>query len=82
MRAKIAREIAGLQAQIGERGQRTGQGGSLSRYGRQPQHADQSAVREWKLIQRKSFSWTRVFEDLEQVMPPNLHVVSAASGIE
>jgi len=29
-----------------------------------------------ELIQRKSFSWTRVFEDLEQVMPPNLHVVS------
>jgi type IV pilus assembly protein PilN len=29
-----------------------------------------------ELIQRKSFSWTRVFEDLEQVMPKNLHVVS------
>ncbi len=28
------------------------------------------------LIQRKAFSWTRVFEDLELVMPPNLHVVS------
>jgi type IV pilus assembly protein PilN len=28
------------------------------------------------LIQRKAFSWTRVFEDLEPVMPPNLHVVS------
>jgi type IV pilus assembly protein PilN len=28
------------------------------------------------LIQRKSFSWTRVFEDLEQVMPRDLHVVS------
>jgi len=28
------------------------------------------------LIQRKAFSWTRVFEELEQVMPPNLHVVS------
>src|SRR6202165_2134929 len=28
------------------------------------------------LIQRKSFSWTRVFEDLERVMPSNLHVVS------
>jgi len=28
------------------------------------------------LIQRKAFSWTRVFEDLERVMPPNLHVVS------
>jgi type IV pilus assembly protein PilN len=28
------------------------------------------------LIQRKAFSWTRVFEELERVMPPNLHVVS------
>ena len=28
------------------------------------------------LIQRKSFSWTRVFEDLELVMPVDLHVVS------
>jgi type IV pilus assembly protein PilN len=28
------------------------------------------------LFFRKSFSWTRVFEDMEQVMPPGLHVVS------
>jgi type IV pilus assembly protein PilN len=28
------------------------------------------------LIQRKAFAWTRVFEDLERVMPVNLHVVS------
>lgn len=28
------------------------------------------------LFQRKSFSWTRAFEDLEQVMPRPLHVVS------
>ena len=28
------------------------------------------------LIQRKAFSWTRVFEDLERVVPNNLHVVS------
>ena len=28
------------------------------------------------LIQRKAFSWTRVFADLETVMPINLHVVS------
>ena len=27
------------------------------------------------MIERKGFSWTRVFEDLEQVMPSNLHVV-------
>jgi len=28
------------------------------------------------LFQRKAFSWTKVFEDLERVMPPQLHVVS------
>ena len=29
-----------------------------------------------QLFERKSFSWTRVFEDLEQVMPAHLHVIS------
>jgi type IV pilus assembly protein PilN len=29
-----------------------------------------------ELFQRKSFSWTKVFEDLERVMPPRLHVIS------
>jgi|SRR5581483_1824563 len=28
------------------------------------------------LFQRKAFSWTRVFEDLERVMPAHVHVVS------
>jgi len=28
-----------------------------------------------ELFQRKAFSWTRVFEDLERVMPAHLHVV-------
>jgi type IV pilus assembly protein PilN len=28
------------------------------------------------LFQRKTFSWTRAFEDLEPLMPPQLHVVS------
>ncbi len=28
------------------------------------------------LFERKAFSWTRVFEDLERVMPAGLHVVS------
>jgi type IV pilus assembly protein PilN len=28
------------------------------------------------LFYRKAFSWTGVFEDLEQLMPPGLHVVS------
>jgi type IV pilus assembly protein PilN len=29
-----------------------------------------------ELFQRKAFSWTRVFEDLERVMPAHLHVIS------
>jgi len=29
-----------------------------------------------ELIERKSLSWTRVLEDLEQVMPPRVHLVS------
>jgi len=28
------------------------------------------------LFQRKEFSWTKAFEDLEKLMPPRLHVVS------
>lgn len=28
------------------------------------------------LFQRKAFSWTKAFEDLERVMPPRLHVIS------
>ena len=29
-----------------------------------------------QLIERKAFSWTRVLENLEKVMPPRVHVVS------
>lgn len=32
------------------------------------------------LFQRKAFSWTKVFEDLERVMPAHLHVVSINPG--
>src|SRR2546423_7537577 len=33
-------------------------------------------------IMRKSFSWTRLMEDMEKVMPAGLRVVSIAPGIE
>ncbi|HET9409466.1 MAG TPA: hypothetical protein VFO39_19650 [Candidatus Sulfotelmatobacter sp.] len=35
-----------------------------------------------ELIQRKSFSWTRVLEDLEKVMPPRLHLVSIHPALD
>jgi len=34
------------------------------------------------LIARKSFSWTRVFMQLEEIMPPRLHVVSIAPELQ
>lgn len=33
------------------------------------------------LFERKAFSWTRVFEDLERVMPAHLHLVSIHPGM-
>ncbi len=33
------------------------------------------------LIERKSLSWTRIFMDLERMMPPGLHVVSVVPEV-
>lgn len=35
-----------------------------------------------QLIERKAFSWTRVLESLEKVMPPRLHVVSITPQLD
>jgi Tfp pilus assembly protein PilN len=34
------------------------------------------------LIERKSFSWTRVLENLERVMPPRVHLVSISPQMD
>jgi len=35
-----------------------------------------------RLIARKSFSWTRAFMQLEEIMPPSLHVVSISPELQ
>jgi len=35
-----------------------------------------------QLIERKAFSWTRVLENLEKVMPPGVHVVSISPQLD
>src|SRR5215469_3454972 len=35
-----------------------------------------------QLIERKSFSWTRVLESLEKVMPPRVHLVSISPALD
>jgi len=67
--------IGQLQAQIAERDNERAQDQAVLEMAANRSTRDQSQFVNG-LIQRKSFSWTRVFEDLERVMPPNLHVVS------
>jgi len=69
------RDIASLQAQIAERDNERAKAQAFLDMPSNRSTRDQSQFLNG-LIQRKSFSWTRVFEDLEQVMPTNLHVVS------
>jgi len=67
--------IAQLQAQIAERDRERAQAQSFLDMAANRSTRDQSQFLNG-LIQRKAFSWTRVFEELELVMPANLHVVS------
>jgi type IV pilus assembly protein PilN len=68
-------EIRQLQLQITERDNERGKAQSFLDLSVNRSTRDQSQFLNG-LIQRKAFSWTRVFEDLERVMPSNLHVVS------
>jgi type IV pilus assembly protein PilN len=67
--------IAQLQEQIAEREHERAKAQAFLEMTANRSTRDQSQFLNG-LIQRKAFSWTRVFEDLERVMPPNLHVVS------
>ncbi len=67
--------IQGLEQQIDERDRERAQAQAFLEMDVNRSTRDQSQFLNG-LIQRKAFSWTRVFEDLEQVMPQSLHVVS------
>jgi type IV pilus assembly protein PilN len=67
--------IAQLQQKIATRDQERTEAQAVLNMSTNRSTRDQSQFLNG-LIRRKAFSWTRVFEDLEQVMPANLHVVS------
>ncbi len=67
--------IAQLQAQIRERDSERASAQAYLEMAANRSTRDQSQFLN-ALIQRKAFSWTRVFEELEKVMPNNVHVVS------
>jgi len=67
--------IAELQEKIAQRDRERAEAQAFLDMASNRSTRDQSQFLN-SMIQRKAFSWTRIFEDLEQVMPPNLHVVS------
>src|SRR5215469_1337712 len=76
MRAGQDREqMASLQAKIRSFDQEQSQAEAILNQPQNRTMREQSRFLN-DLFQRKAFSWTRVFEDLEQVMPAHLHVVS------
>ncbi len=68
-------QIAKLDAEIAKYDQEKTQAEAVLN---QPQNRELREQSQFlnQLFERKSFSWTRVFEDLEQVMPAHLHVIS------
>jgi len=68
-------QIATLNGQLAALEQEKSQAETMLNLSQNRQVRDRSRFLNG-LFQRKTFSWTRVFEDLEQVMPAHLHVVS------
>jgi type IV pilus assembly protein PilN len=76
MRARGDRaQIAKLDEQIAAYDREKAQAEALLNQPQNRELRDQSRFLN-ELFERKAFSWTRVFEDLEQVMPAHLRVVS------
>jgi hypothetical protein len=68
-------KISELKARIAERDHERAEAEAFLNLAANRSTRDKSQVLN-ALIERKVFSWTRVFEELERVMPPRLHVVS------
>ena len=76
MRAGQDREqMASLQAKIQSFDQEQSQAEAIMNQPQNRTMREQSRFLN-DLFQHKAFSWTRVFEDLERVMPAHLHVLS------
>jgi type IV pilus assembly protein PilN len=69
------KQIAAYKAQIAERDKERADAEAFLNLPANRSTRDRSQFLN-ALIERKAFSWTKVFEELEKVMPPRLHVVS------
>src|SRR6202020_2949454 len=73
--------IAELEASIAQRDLKRQQAEQFLNRPENRSTRDQSQFLN-ELIERKSFSWTRVLEDLEKVMPARVHLVSIDPGLD
>jgi type IV pilus assembly protein PilN len=67
--------IADLRQKIAQRDQLRGQAEEFLNRPENRTTRDESQIIN-SLIERKAFSWTRLLEDMEKVMPPGVHLVS------
>ena len=67
--------LADLRARIAQRDQIRAQAEEFLNRPENRTTRDQSQILN-ALIERKAFSWTRLLEDMEKVMPPGVHLVS------
>ena len=78
---EVSAKIAGLNSEIAALDRQRDEAVALVRL---PQNSP--VVEDSKflngLIARKSFSWTRAFMQLEEIMPPKLHVVSISPQLQ
>jgi type IV pilus assembly protein PilN len=72
---EVNAKIAGLNSEIAALDRQHGEALALVQLPQNRPVLDDSKFLNG-LIARKSFSWTRVFMQLEEIMPPKLHVVS------
>jgi type IV pilus assembly protein PilN len=73
--SKDRQTIRNLQRDIAERDAEKAKAEAFLNFTQNRSTRDRSQFLN-ELIRRKAFSWTKVFEDLERVMPPRVHLVS------
>jgi type IV pilus assembly protein PilN len=78
---EVSAKIAGLNSEIAALDRQREEALTLVRLPQNSPVMDSSKFLNG-LIARKSFSWTRVFMQLEQIMPPKLHVVSISPELQ
>jgi type IV pilus assembly protein PilN len=74
------REVRNLQEQIADRDRQKAEIQAFLNRPENRETRDRSQFLNF-LFARKAFSWTEIFDDLEKIMPPRLHVVAIRPAV-